>query len=207
MRLDAWVGKGLPGAGVLLLATLGGLSGCVCLRDSEAERLVATGFRSPRQTVESFQVFLKADLPEREYRCFSQDFRARNGLSAFGYGEARDELFRRYPWLKWIADAEIAGEGSLGEGRHWMDLETAGRTVRVKLVREDFFEIQDGDGLVTDGDADFDDLAHLTGDGRRLSLRLSLDPSLDGLEGVSEVLVARHWKIDDLSEPSEASAP
>lgn len=206
MGLGAWGGGSLRGT-VVLLATLGGLSGCVCLRDSEAERLVATGFRSPRQTVESFQVFLAADLPEREYRCFSQDFRRRNGLSAFGYGEARDELFRRYPWLKWIADAEVAGEGSDGEGRHWMDLETAGRTVRVKLVREDFFEIQDGQGLVTDGDADFDELAQLGSDGRLLRLRLPLDPALDGLGGVSEVLVARHWKIDDLSEPSQASAP
>ena len=205
MRLASWLPKGSPGAVLLLLPTLGGLGGC--LTGAKAEALVATGFRTPRQTVESFQTFLRADLPAREYRCFSQDFRARNGLSAFSYGEARDELFRRYPWLKWIARAEVVGEGSLGEGRHWVDLEAVGRTVRVKLVREDFFEIQDAGGPLADGEADFERLVQLGSDGRRLSLRLPLDPPLDGLEGVSEVLVARHWKIDDLSEPSDEPAP
>lgn len=186
----------LSRAVLALLGTLGVAGGCVS--PPSAEALVATGFRSPRQAVESFQTFVRAELPAREYRCFSMDFRARNGLSALSYGEARDELFRTQPWLKLIATAEIVDEGSEGEGRHWVELSKAGRTVRVKLVREDFFEIQDAHGLLTDGDADFERLALLGSDGRRLRLSLPLEDPLEGLEGVSEVLVARHWKIDDL---------
>src|SRR5687767_2006862 len=88
-----------------LVATLGSAAGC--LAPAKAEALVATGFRSPLQTLTSFQTFVRADLPTREYQCFSLGFRERNGLSAFGYGEAREELFRSQPWLKWIAKAEV----------------------------------------------------------------------------------------------------
>ncbi len=213
MRLAEPAWKRLAGAGLALLMTLGGPAGC--LAPPSAEALVATGFRSPRQTLASFQTFVRADLPTREYQCFSGGFRERNGLSAFSYGEVREELFRSQPWLKWIAKAEIVGERSINEGEHWVDLTTLGRTVRVKLVREDFFEIHAGEDLVTDDDADFDALVRQTADGAgsRLSVRLPLGVPVDGLGGVSEVLVARHWKIDDLREladdedPLEAAAP
>ncbi len=205
MRLGERALAGLSGAASVLLATLGGVSGCVS--PPSAEALVATGFRTPRQTVESFQTYVRAELPAREYRCFSQGFRERNGLSAFGYGEARDELFRRQPWLKRIAVAEIVEERSGGEGVHWVVLEALGRTVRVKLVREEFFEIHAGEDLLADADGDFERLAQLGSDGRRLTLRLPLEPPLTGLSEVSEVVVARHWKIDDLSEVGADQAP
>ena len=137
-----------------------------------------------------------------------------NGLSAFGYGEAREELFRSQPWLKWIAKADVVGQEAVGAAEHRVDLETLGRTVRVKLVREDFYGIHAGETLVTDGDADFDDLVRRSsrGEGSRLELRLSLDDVSEAqLAQATEVLVARHWKIDDvrvLSEDEvEAGAP
>ncbi|HVS17690.1 MAG TPA: hypothetical protein VMT18_03735 [Planctomycetota bacterium] len=201
MRLGERAHSGRAWATLVLLVTLGGAQGCV--NPPAAEALVSSGYRTPRQTVESFQTFVRAELPAREYRCFSQGFRARNGLSAFGYGEVRDELFRSQPWLKRIAVAKFVAEGSSGEGQHWIDLEALGRTVRVKLVREDFFEIQGGEGLLLDGDGDFERLVQLGSDGRRLNARLALDPPLAGLSDVSEVLVARHWKIDELSDPDD----
>lgn len=202
MRLGEWAHGGLASAALALVATLGASAGC-CVSPPSDDALVAAGFRTPRQTVRSFQTFVRAELPADEYRCFSQGFRARNGLSALSYGEARDELFRRQPWLKRIALAEVVGEGSVGEDVHWVDLEELGRTVRVKLVREDFFEIQDGRGPVQGDDADFERLVRLESDGRRLTLRLPMDPPLADLDGIAEVLVARHWKIDDLSEPPD----
>jgi hypothetical protein len=207
MRVPQPAGRGLAGAGLALLATFGGGAGC--LAPPTAEALVATGFRSPRQTLSSFGTFVRADLPAREYQCFSSGFRERNGLSAFGYGEARDELFCRQPWLKWIATAEVAGERSVGEAEHWVDLTTLGRTVRVKLVREDFFEIHAGEDLVTDADADFDDLvrARPEGPGARMDVRLPLEVSVEALADASEVRVARHWKIDDLRELADDEAP
>lgn len=190
-----------------LLATLGGAAGC--LAPAKAEALVATGFRSPQQTLASFQTFVRADLPTREYQCFSVGFRERNGLSALGYGEAREQLFRGQPWLKWIASADVVGEEAVGAAEHGMDLETLGRTVRVKLVREDFYGIHAGERLVTDGDADFDDLVRTSarGDGARLDVRLPLDEVSEAqLAGATEVLVARHWKIDDVRVLTEDEA-
>jgi hypothetical protein len=195
-------------AGLLgLLATLGGGAGC--LAPAKAEALVATGFRSPQQTLSSFQTFVRADLPTREYQCFSLGFRERNGLSALSYGEVREELFRSQPWLKWIAKADVVGEKASGAAEHGVDLETLGRTVRVKLVREDFYGIHAGEKLVTDGDADFDALVRSSarGDGSRLDVRLPLDDVSEAqLAGATEVLVARHWKIDDVRVLSEDEA-
>lgn len=183
-----------------VLTTLGGGAGCY-LAPAKAEALLATGFRSPLQTIASFQTFVRADLPTREYQCFSAGFRDRNGLSAFGYGEVREELFREQPWLKWIAKADVVAEQAVGEAEHRVDLETLGRTVRVKLVREDSYGIHAGETLVTDGDADFDDLVRRSarGDGSRLEVRLPLDDVPEArLAEATEVLVARHWKIDDV---------
>ena len=194
------------GGALALLLTFGTVSGC--LSRPSAEALVATGFRSPRQTLESFQTFVRADLPAREYRCFSMGFRERNGLSALGYGEIREDLFRRQPWLRWIARAEVIDEQSVGEAEHWMDLRTLGRTVRVKLVREDFYEIHAGEAHLSDGDADFDALVRHQGDGegRRLSVRLTAPLEADASLIASEVLIARHWKIDDVAELNDEAA-
>jgi hypothetical protein len=207
MRLGKPAWRRCALAGLSALATVA--APACCLAPSAAEELLATGFRSPQQTVRSFQIFLRADLPTREYQCFSQGFRARNQLSAFSYGEARQELFRNQPWLAWIAGAEVAGEEARGEAEHWMDLRTLGRTVRVKLVREDFWGIHAGETLVSEADADFDALVRSSprGDGSRLELRLALDDvPEEALAGATEVLVARHWKIDDVRELTEDEA-
>jgi hypothetical protein len=188
------------------LLTFGSAPGC--LARPSAEALVATGFQSPRQTLQSFQTFVRADLPAREYRCFSMGFRERNGLSALSYGEIREDLFRRQPWLRWIARAEVVGEQSVGEAEHWMDLRTLGRTVRVKLVREDFFEIHAGEDFLTDGDCDFGSLVRFADEegGGRLSVRLSARVD-EGSPAPTEVLIARHWKIDDVRELTDDELP
>jgi hypothetical protein len=199
------------GSGVRLAVLLGlGLApASACLCPPRAEALLSTGYRVPRQTVESYQTFLRADLPAQEYLCFSSGFRRRNGLSAMGYGEVRDQLFAQQPWLKLIARAEIVGERSVGEDEHWIDLKTLGRTVRVKLVREAFYEIFRGSELLDDAYADFDDLVRVApqGDGSRLTARIPLEAGSEELAGLSEVTLARHWKIDDLYELGEEDEP
>ena len=160
MRLDISPVRAFPAGALALLLTLGSAPGC--LSPASAEALVSTGFATPQQTVASFQTYLRADLPQREFRCFSMGFRERNGLSALSYGEAREELFRNQPWLKLVAGAKVAAQRSGGEGVHWMDLETVGRTVRVKLAREDIYEILAGEELLTDGEVNFESAARLS---------------------------------------------
>ncbi len=174
--------------------------GCLC--PPRAEELLATGFRTPRQTLTSFQTFLRADLPLQEYRCFSVRFREEHDLSVVAYSEGRERLFREKPWLKLFAKAEVVGEGSKGEGEHWVDVRVLSRTIRVRLVREAFFEIRSGDQLLEDGYCEFASRVELEarGDGTRLEVRIPLEKEPEAYRGASEVLLARHWKIDGLHE-------
>ena len=183
-----------------LLALVAALPACLC--PPKAEDLLATGFRTPRQTFESFKTFLRADLPIQEYLCFSAGFRHRNGLSATTYAEAREQLFKEQPWIRLVAKAEVSGERVVSADEHWFDAEVLGRTVRVKLVREAFFEIFASGELVADDYAPFDGLVKVHGEGQEavLTARIPFDASEADLASLSEVQVARHWRIDDLRE-------
>jgi hypothetical protein len=194
--------------GVVLAAALAGPQ-AGCLSPPEAEELLAVGYRTPRQALETFQTYLRADLPAREYLCFSAGFRRRNGLSAATYGEGREQLFRQQPWLKLMARAEVVGERAVGEEQHWIDVRELGRTVRVKLVREGFYEIFGGEELLTDAYADFDALVRVAGagPGARLEARIPLETRPGELAGMSEVTVARHWKIDAFYELGDQDEP
>jgi hypothetical protein len=183
-----------------LLALVAALPACLC--PPRAEDLLATGFRTPRQTFESFKTFLRADLPMQEYLCFSAGFRQRNALSAATYAEAREQLFDDQPWIRLVAKAEVAGERAVGADEHWFDAEVLGRTVRVKLVREAFFEIFASDQLVADDYAPFGELVEVRREGREavLTARIPFEASAGELAELSELQVARHWRIDDLRE-------
>lgn len=189
-------------ARVLLLACTWALLAATpaCLCPPRAEDLMATGYRTPRQTLASFQTFLRADLPMQEYRCFSAGFRRRNGLSAATYAEARERLFDEQPWIRLVAKAQVAGEESIGENEHWFDAQVLGRTVRVKLVREAFFEIFAAERLLADDFAQFGTLVRVDGEGDQalLTARIPFEATADELAGLSEVQIARHWKIDEL---------
>jgi hypothetical protein len=152
---------------------------------------------------------MRGDLPAQEYLCFSNDFRLRNRLSSTTYGEGRERLFAEKPWLKLVAKAEVVGEQSVGEEEHWIDVRVLARTLRVKLVREGFYEIFAGADLVTDAYADLDALVAVTAQGRtaRLDTRIPLDVPAEELEGLTEVVVARHWKIDAFYELGEEDEP
>ena len=40
-------------------------------------------FLTPEATVRSYQAYLASDLVDWEYRCYSRDFKRRNGISRF----------------------------------------------------------------------------------------------------------------------------
>ncbi len=194
--------------GAALFGLLPAVSGG-CLCPPRAEDLLAVGFRTPRQTLTTFQTFLRADLPLQEYLCFSARFRDEHGLSAVAYGEGRERLFRENPWLKLFAKAVVVSEGSEGEGEHWIDVEVLARTVRVRLVREPFFEIWSGAELLADGYGDFERLVDLaaTESGTNLAVEIQLEDPPEAYRGISEVVVARPWKIDGLREIDTPSQP
>ena len=194
-----------------LLAALGALTlaaACVC--PASHQELLDTGFQTPRQTFESFQAFLATDLPNEEFRCFSASFRERNGLSLLTYGEGRDELLDSRPWMRQLAKAEIIGEKMWTQGVHMVDARIAGRTVRVKLLREDSYEISAGQDLLADGYCDWDALVRFDSSPRP-TLRATVAPESDSiyadLSGASRMVIERTWRIDDLWELEDDDAP
>lgn len=196
-----------PWGRLLLACWLISFAACLCPPSQEA--LLAVGYRTPRQTLETFQTFLRGDLPEREYLCFSSGFRRANGLSATGYAEGREMLFQRQPWLKLLARAEVVAERAESEEIHWIDVRMLGRTVRVKLVREGFFEILAGQDLLADGYAEPSELIEVA-EGARGGLLVATVPLSDSastVSGLSELVIASHWKIDGLVELDEADEP
>ncbi len=188
-------------------AALAGWILCACVCPVDARALANLDLATPRRALESYQSYLAYDLREQEYRCFSVDFRQRNRLSLANYAEGRDRLLARSPWLKSFAGAKVVAEGAAEDGSHWIDARVLGRTVRVRLVREDFYEIRAAGELLADGYGElgawFD--REPTEGGWRLVARPAAALSTARLASATELRVARQWKIDDFVSPPPPS--
>src|SRR5882672_11130732 len=180
------------------------ISACNCIPEHASE-LARADFETPRHTLESFRAYAGAELYDLEYHCFSHAFTTRNKISILNYSEARAQLKRDKPWLFWF-DSKVVAEQELDERQHVLDVQVAGRTVRVKLVREETFRIWAGEELLADGAIDLRAaLALVGGSGGRSTLTAALpigtravDPSQ-----VTRVTLDTAWKIDDLWEGSD----
>lgn len=185
-------------------------AGCLCPPSDEA--LLAVGYRTPEQTVESFQTGVRADEPYVEYACLSSGFVRRNRLSKLIWLEFRDELFGRHPFLRTgLAKAEVESVETDG-ARSRLVMTSYGRRFELELVREDFRQLYVGPELVHDEEFPFasstsvqpgDDRDWLTGG----------VPLPDGVDGdtITELRLGREWKIDDfrgeLPEAGDAASP
>lgn len=179
-----------------------------CLGPSHPpEALTRIGFRSPRQTFETFFAAFDYRIYGLEFRCLSEGFKRRNGVSDLTWREFRDELEREHALLRLAARAEIVEERVEGPDSHWIVARAAGRTVRLHFVREEFFEIYAGDLRATDG---------VPTDGRpwkfdrnaaRVTAAVDLEPevaaTLDSAS-ISEFRVGFEWKLDDFVEDPDA---
>lgn len=190
-------------AAALLLAPLAGLPACLCpptLADIES-----TGFRSPAQTLRTFQTAVRADDPALEYRCLSVGFRERNGVSQLAWREFRDKWFASNPFVKrGIATAETVSEELVTPSRARIVAESSGHRMVIELAREGFYQLYSGAELAADG---------LLPDQRGLDPYLLVEPSGDDrllVHGAfdvraselppepTELRVGLEWKIDDI---------
>lgn len=202
--------RGRPGGTLLAaLAVLAAspLAGCLCPPSDEA--LLAVGFRSPEQTVRTFQTGVRADEFELEYRCLSLAFVRANSLSKLVYLEFRDELFRQHPFLRsGLAKARVRSVETEGD-RSRVTLESFGRTFQLELALEDFAQVWAGGELVLDRDARFDEWTSIAASGgeRWITGGVPLPDGTDGRE-VTELRLGREWKIDHfLGETTDAAGP
>lgn len=199
----------LPSLAGPLAATL--LLGACCVTPPDAEEVMNTGFRTPRQCLETFQVGVRGDLARLEYRCLSVGYRDRNGLSQLGYREFRERELRADPWFaKGVADAEVALEEPLGPFRHRLVAESHGYRFEVVLVREDAWQAWAGERLLADElleGGGFESHVEVSGGPAHAPAVLAiaeLPPRLahrdpDELRtAVTEFRIAQEWKIDSI---------
>lgn len=178
----------------LLLALGLGLLPLAACRCPDPARLVSARRDTPRATVEAFQTYVSADLYEQEYGCLSTAFRRRESLSLFTYSVFRD----REPWYGLVASASVARERALGPAVHEVELTLLGKTLRVRLVREEFFRIHLKDGY-SDGRADMEKMVRIEarpGEAEEWVLRLPREASETSVEDLSSATFERLWLID-----------
>ncbi len=211
---------------VALIVVSTATSSCIGTRHTP-EQLTQVGFRTPRQTFETFQAALDYDLLSLEYRCLSADFKKRNDLSDLGYREFREELAKREPFLRLAAHATIVKEWDQGSREHWIEIEVSGwlgvgrRTARLRLVREEFWEIYaDGEPWLDhslDRSRSSRDLPAKFGGANdpRISASVPVDPqdvddaiarTKKDWSQLSEFRVGYEWKIDDLIDSTPAKS-
>lgn len=171
-----------------------GLAGAC--RSVEPAKLVAAQKTSARETVQAFQLYMRAELYEHEYNCFSGSFKKR--VSFFTYCEYRDRLAKEQPWYRLIGDAEITDERELGPARREIDLAIAGKKLRATLVREDFFRIWWHDDY-EDGRRPAGTLVRFTepsDSSSKMVVEFPLARSGSTVEDLSRATVERLWLID-----------
>ena len=180
------------------------LACCAAPLPKPAEMLTV-GFRSPRQAFETFRIASRAGLRELEYRCWSGDFKERNGLGALTYREVRDQmmaeqgLIGRAVLARAIWKAEVDELTYLGPGRVRLRARYAGHTLNIDLVREDFWEFWEGDQRLADGDEyAFEALTSTVEDeaGNLLFQGLAPLDAPDYGDRISELRIGQEWKLD-----------
>ena len=168
-----------------------------CLGPPSSADWLAVGFRTPEQTLRTFQTGLRADLPDLEYRCLSGSFKRKAGISQLGYREFRDELFREKPWLKHAARARVVERIELAPDRCRIvaRVRTLFRedTFSVDFVREDFFELWSRGQRASDDELPWREMAVAHGDSLAVTVPL---PEHLPVEVIDELRAGREWKID-----------
>ncbi len=179
-------------------ALAGGLASGACVSPPTPEAVLATGFRSPEQTFETFKTALRGDLVDLEYRCLSAGFKSANRISLQTYGEARTELLASQPLFKLAARAKVVDTMGLpSRGRVQLLVRVSAffvtRTFLINLVREGYYQSYDERGVIEGAPADWNAIASATGDRMRIELPL---PAGFVLDEIGEVHAGRQWKID-----------
>jgi hypothetical protein len=187
--------------GLLLALTSG------CRAPDVREELAESGFRTPEQTFQTFRAAFLADLPQLEYLCFSDQFRAANGMSLLNYAEAREVLLKKQSFLRFgLGRARILESARLGDRRARLRIRSESLFHKVdflcELVREDFYEIWSG------GERQQDDLLNrfssaftITEQGENSYAQAYVALERPELAGeITEFRVGREWKIDFLTQ-------
>lgn len=176
--------------------------------------LLAVGYRTPEQAFRTFQTAVRADEPELEYRCFSADFRNRNGISKLVWREAREKLREQFPFLrKGITEAEPIEPLEVRGDHARLRVATHSYVIEIGFVREDFVEAYAGSELWFDSSIAFADQVRIqtaSDGGRWIYGQCALPSGAGAVPDFTELRFGREWKIDsfesiDTPPPAKSS--
>jgi hypothetical protein len=167
-----------------------------CLSAPTPQEVLATGFRTPEQTFDTFKTALRGDLIDLEYRCLSSEYKANNGISQLAYRVGRVELLQKEPFFKLVATAEVVDRIELSP-RHVrllarVDAFLTERSFHIDFVREDFYESGDAKGPIESDYAPWSSIARQVDD--KLVMVAPM-PEGCSIEQITYFNAGSEWKI------------
>jgi hypothetical protein len=180
------------------------LAATSCLAAPTPSEVLAAGFHTPEQAFATFRTALRGDLVDLEYRCYSSGFKRDRIPSQLVYRKVREELLEEEPLIRWAARARVTRKTVLAEDTveliACMSIHAViHRSFRVRLVREDYYETHDAEGLLEDDYVVWDEIARERGGALELSVPM---PAGVDVGELVEVRGGREWKIDGFEELS-----
>lgn len=199
-----------------LLALLAALALCTaCAGPDVRSELSQAGFRTPRQTFDTYRAAFLSDLITLEYLCLSDSFKRANGITILNYGEVRENLLRDQRFLRFgLGRAKVIRIEALGANRVRLHIQSESLfhdvQFKCELVREDFYEIwANGERLQDDHLERFSNAFRITPDADGNPVAQSWAALEDPTSGIriTEFRVGREWKIDfiNLLDPAQPS--
>ena len=198
--LSRAAGFPLLAAGLRALPLAIAAAACCSTRPSNAQ-LLNVSFRSPEATLETFRVAWRCDEPDLEYRCLSTGLTAELQLSQLAWREAREKVLEESGFSALFVDRlQPVGPARLHGDEAWLDVESLGKRLRLRFVRESVGRVWAGGKLVADEDVAWEAAVGTqeTADGRLLWGRA---PSSAAPAEVDELRLSREWKLDRLLAP------
>jgi len=181
--------------------------------------LVTQGWRTPGETLGTFQAAVLHGDVEVIYLCLSQGFKRRLGLDSLTAHLAWPRLREQNPFLRSLFRAEVTARSTLPDGRRALVLEAMGHRFQVVLKGEPCVKVltlsEDGEGRMVVRRILDDDLAGGLAGTLRFDRRGVIGCLLDRpewredlaeLEDPGRVTLFQagiEWKIDDLSALEE----
>ncbi|MDF1798188.1 MAG: hypothetical protein P1V81_03355 [Planctomycetota bacterium] len=193
-----------------LLVLIAGLMAS-CVSPPTAEELLDVGFRSPEQAFRTYQTAMAGDHLDLEYRCLSAKFRADNQIDGLVYRLGREELLKRQPFVKLLADGKIEASRELAPDLVELEVKVSAmfvtKRIRVWMVRVDYYEAWRGEQLAFDAFANFQDHVFLEkGDPDQMFGIVAVPEGEDG-SSVTELRFGREWRIAGFELMQESPDP
>ena len=163
-------------------------------------------YTTPEGTLLSFHHAFKNEITEREYECFSQEFKRRHGNMDFSsYFDLRHLIEKKYPMSTWFFSLQDLKANItdrivlLDEGFAWLKLSIMGEEITIEFVRETVYRLEfDEKGLVEDYIYSTEPFIHSRDNKLEVHLPLA-SKTAKNYPYWRKILVEKRWKFLDFS--------